>query len=307
MKKQSPLPCCSVVAIALGLWSAGDARAQFCLDIFAADSSPFLQCADADFFFAPVDGGFDSAETFSSAGIGTINAALDGDGIFDPGARPANVLDPFFSSVEFTSTTGALGGTTSFTSAHRGSVSMAPADSFFQSAAFGTRSRVTFIPVNTVDPDAPISIMLNLNYTVSLSDPLANDGLGAALGGFGIKLLGGNSGPLGTPKFDVSALVELDLDDTTLEPEFFGFDDPELDDGIIEIDFEPSGPGIDDEFDIEIDIEIELEVDDFDLDIDEPIILELDTFGSIFSDGFESGDTAAWSAASPDTFTFTHS
>jgi hypothetical protein len=44
---------------------------------------------------------------------------------------------------------------------------------------------------------------------------------------------------------------------------------------------------------------------ELDLDLGENLILELDTFGSIFTGGFESGDTAAWEASSPDTFTFT--
>ena len=161
------------------------------------------------------------------------------------------------------------------------------------------------MPVNDVDRGAPITMMLDLNFTFSLTDPLANMGAGAALGGLGVSLTGANDDPFDEPDFDISALAELDIDGPTFEPEFFGFDDPDLARGSVSFDSRPSSPEIDDQFEIDIDIQLELDLDDFELDADEPIILELDTFGSIFSDGFESGDVSAWRMDSSDTFTFT--
>lgn len=301
--------CILGAGIAASLVFGGGVQAQLCFDVFNSNSDPLLQCADTDYFLAPVDGGFANAEEFVGSNTGLSSANFNGADLFnDPGdTRPPNLLDPFFSSVDLQTTQDGMG-TTSFTTNHRGSVNMGPRDSLFQSAAYQTRSRITFQPINTDNPGGPTTIVFNLDYTLTLADPLDNAGLGAALGGLGIQFLGGNDDPFDEPLFDVSALVELDLDlgDGDDEPEFFGFDDPELDDAIIEIDFEPAEPEIDDVFDIDISIDLEIDIDtDFDLEPDEPIILELDTFGSIFSDGFESGDVSAWTASSPNTFTFT--
>ena len=304
---KNPIRRSTLAVTAFSLISIGGAKAQLCLDIFSSDDRPILQCADADYFLAPIDGGFDASEIFVGSDVDPFDAEIDGTDIFDePGTGvPDNIGEPFFARTTLSTTTDADGITT-FTTSHRGRVEMAPRDSVFQSNAYQTRSRITFMPINMEDPGAPTTIKFELDYTLELSDPLDNAGSGAALGGFGIQFLGADDEPIEDPEFDFSALAELDLDPETDEPEFFGFDDPDIDDGVLEIDFEPAEPELDDTFDIDISLELEIDIDeDFDLDIDEAIVLEIDTFGSIFSDGFESGDVSAWTASSPDTFTFT--
>ncbi len=268
---------------------------------------PTLQCADADYFVDEV-GGIDFEFTsFAKSDTDPFDAELEGLELFDDPEieAPGNLLEPFFAKTNLTALTDDSGNVVGFQLDHRGSVSMAPRDTTFQSAAYQTRSRVTFRPINVDDPDAPVEIELDIDYEFTLSDPIDNATTGAALGGLGVKFLGANDDPFEDPDFDISGLAELDLELETPELdddlEFFGFDDPELDDGIIEIDFEPAEPELDDTFDIDIELDIELELDDFDLEIDEPVVLEVDTFGSIFSDGFESGDVSAWTSSSPDT------
>ena len=291
--------------LGVGLAMLGGARAQLCFDVFSGNDNPLLTCADTDFFIDDSEPGFDP-DSFTGFDTGEFSAELDGFDLFDdPNVNaPPNLGNPFFSRADTSITTNGTGDATGITFLHRGVVTMSPADSEFQSAAFGARSRVTFVAINTIDPNAPIELKLDIDFDFELTDPIDNATMGAALGGLGVKVNIGE--PDLEPEFDFSALAELDTADIDDELNFFGFDDPDLDDGIVAFGGTPAGPDIDDIFDIEIDIEVELGGIDDELDIEsgDEITIETDTFGSIFSDGFESGDTSAWSMSSPDTFTF---
>ena len=295
----------------------GQGEDQLCFDLFLEQDVPLLQCADTDYFFDGVGGGVDF-ESFGKNSNDPLEAEFEGLDLFDDPEieKPDSIGESFFASagVDFSAD---AQGVTGFTLEHRGSVSMTPRESDFQSAAYQTRSRVTFMPVNTVDPSAPLTLNFEIDFEFTLADPIENATRGAALGGLGIKLLDANKmlanpdAPV-DPEFDMSVLAQLDFNieepDIENDLDFIGFDDPELADAILEIDVQPAAPDIVDEFDIDIELELELELPE--LELDDPddlpeLILETDTFGNIFTDGFEAGNTFAWKAESPDTMRFT--
>ena len=127
--------------------------------------------------------------------------------------------------------------------------------------------------------------------------------LQATPGGLRVAALNAPCAPFVEDGLDAADLVvTLGYDMVEYHPHLWN---PRGDKRILHIDFEPAEPELDDTFDIDISIDLEIELDtDFDLDEGESIVLETDTFGSIFSDGFESGDVSAWTASSPDTFAF---
>jgi len=267
------------------------AYAQLCFDLFDDLTDPTFSCADASYFVDGVDGG-DDLLFFGDADTGLLGADFDGFDLFDPDdpelAPPDNLLDPFFSDIQYNQTN--IGGQIdSFQARHRGSISMGARNSRFQSAAYGSQSRITFIPFTTDDSTDPVILDLDFSFEFTLKDPSANATRGGATAAAGVQII--SDDPL-EPLFDFEGLAQLDLEFDD-DPEFFGdFDGPGTS-------FEPSGPGIDDEFDIDVEFETT-----FPATPGEPLTLDTDTFGSIFTDGFESGDTSAWSSSSGDTFGF---
>lgn len=300
---------------------AGD---EFCVDLFLNSPVPTQQCSDADYFVDKGGGGVNFG-SFAGNDAGLLTAEFDGYTIFavdeDPQdfLPPRNVGVPFFSTAGMTIVTDANGNVIEFRLDHKGSVSLGSReDSVFQSAAYGNRSHVTIVPINMGDPDAPLLLDVEIDFDFTLRDPLDNATMGAALGGIGVKVTDANKVPANQgdpvePEIDFSVVGELNIKNPEepnpdVDLDFFGLDDPDLEDGFIEIDFTPSEPEIDDEFDIEIEIELELDLSDFEIDAElggPKVQLEVDTFGSIFTDGFESGDTSAWSMSSPDTMKMT--
>ena len=72
----------------------------------------------------------------------------------DPEIEPPDITEPFFAAVDLDPIIDVAGEVTGFTQNHRGSVNLPPRDSDFQSAAYQTRSRVTF-RAEGVTPGAP--------------------------------------------------------------------------------------------------------------------------------------------------------
>ena len=292
------------MVLGLAAMPIGAVQAQLCFDVFFGNgpsNRPNLACADADFFIDDSAPGF-NPDSFTGHDTGIFEADFDGLDIFGTDPVPGAIQTPFFSSVKVTPMTNGSQ-TSSFDVVHRGAAGLAPAESEFQSVAYQTRSRITFIPVHLENPLADIVIDLDINFGFTLGDPEENTTSGAALAGFGVKVEIGD--PDQNPEFDISALAELDLDPVDDDLEFFGLDDPELSDETVGVTSVPADPD-EDIFDVEIDLEID--IGDVGDDIDEKIksgdrvTIEIDTFGSIFSDGFVPGDTAAWMVDSSNTF-----
>ncbi len=269
------------------------AQAQLCFDIFEDLTDPSLSCADT-FYFVDGPGGTTDFDQFGDSDTGLLGAEFDGFDLFDPDdpelAPPDNLLEPFFSDIQYNQTN--IGGQiNSFQARHRGSVSMRARDSNSQSASYGTRSRITFIPFTTDGSTDPVILDLDFDFDFTLEDPADNATNGAARAAASARIFNPDD-PL-EPLFDFDGFADLDLDFDD-EPTFAAdFDGPASS-------FEPSGPGIDDQFDIDIDFDTT-----FQATPGRPLTLDTDTFGQIFTDGFESGDTSAWSATSIDTYVFT--
>ncbi len=283
----------AVFAICL-LFSAlpSSARAQLCFDIFEDLTDPSLSCADTFYFVIDPDGD-PGVQNFGDSDTGLLGAEFDGFDLFDPDdpdlAPPDNLLEPFFTSTQASFNNDA-GQISDFTITQRGAINLGARDSTIQQGSYGSVSRITFIPFTTDGDTDPVILDLDFDFEFTLRDPSENTGNGSALVGGGASIF--DDDPL-EPLFDFSGLAALDLEFDD-EPEFFGdFDGPASS-------FEPSGPGIDDEFDIDIEFDTT-----FQATPGQPLTLDTDTFGSIFTDGFESGDTSAWSASSPDTYLFT--
>ncbi len=264
-------------------------QGESCFDLFDDLTDPTFSCADASYFVNGADGGTELL-FFGDANSGLLGADFDGFDIFDQKdgdlPPPDNLLDPFFSDVQLNSTSDG-GQITNFDVQHRGRVAFTTRNSLFQGGSYGSQSRITFIPFTTDDSTDPVNLDLDFSFEFTLKDPRANATRGGARAAAGVQIIGDD--PL-EPLFDFEGLAELDLEFDD-DPEFFGdFDGPASS-------FAPSGPGIDDEFDIDVEFETT-----FPATPGEPLTLDTDTFGSIFTDGFESGDTSAWSASSGDTF-----
>ena len=266
-------------------------HAQLCFDVFSLLDDPSLACADAGYTVEGADG-IPGRDGFGGSDTGDLDANFEGFDLFDEEdpdmAPPDNLFEPFFSDTQFNPTNSG-GQTIAFLAKHRGEVNLGVRDSDFQSAAFGSRSRTTFVPFTTNgDPD-PVVIELLFELESTLRDPTDNATMGGVSSHAGAKIF--DDDPF-DPLFGFSGSAELDLEIDD-EPTFFG-------------DFDgigtstPLDPDIADEFDIDVELKSTLLVDP-----DDPLILETDTFGSIFTDGFESGDTSVWSSSSPDTFKFT--
>jgi hypothetical protein len=158
----------------------------------------------------------------------------------------------------------------------------------FQSAFGETFSRVIFTPFIPGNGAETIPLNLAFDFTFTLMDDSTTGGnMGAALVGADVSILGDDLEPVFN--FDGLAQLDLDFDDDT---EFLGdWDDP----GIATSD--PLGSNS-----FESKIEADFTIEEM---AEEELLLESDTFESIFSDGFESGDTSVWSSSSPDSFVIT--
>ncbi len=270
------------------------AFAQLCFDIFEDLTDPSLSCADTFYFVDGPVSGTDDQSLFTDGDTGLLGADFDGFDLFDPTdpelAPPDNLLEPFFSDIQYNQTN--IGGQiNTFQARHRGSVSMRSRDSESQNASYGTVSRITFIPFTTDGSTDPVILDLDFDFDFTLEDPVENQGGGGAFAGAAAKIFDPDD-PL-EPLFDFNGFAALDLEFDD-EPAFgFDFDGPASS-------FEPSGPGITDEFDIDVEFDTT-----FTATPGRPLTLDTDTFGAIFTDGFESGDTSAWKASSIDTYVFT--
>ena len=287
MKHQNCRHWVSVSALAVTYFvGVGLSQAQLCFDVFATNDADVLQCSDADYFFDPPGGGFDPEMT-NGSDTGITSSSFQGRDIFNsPAEVPSTIEGEFFSSNTFSVVEDAMG-VSQLDFAHRGRVSMGPTDSDSQQAAFNNRSRVTFVPVNVTEPNPNLNV--SLIFTLTLTDAPGNNTTGAPFAGVGANFIGGNDG---VSEFGFQGLIELDLA-LASEPEVFGFESVSDD---VASTFTPNGTGT---FDIELEIDTDFPLDSFDLG--EEIIVEVDTFGAIFSDGFESGDVSVWTSASPDT------
>ena len=264
------------------------AQAQLCFDIFQDVEGPSWTCSDARYYLE-TQGGLDN---LGGSNTGLLDSYFDGFDLFDPQPPgtppPDHLLDPFFSDAE-TGTTTIDGQINSFAVRQRGSVSAGALESLFQNVSRGSKTRITFIPFTTDGSTGPVVLDLDFDFDFTLRDPEDNATSGGASGGAGAQLF---SGPLTPdPEFMIygEGYLDLSFDD---EPVFSGDFDGSAS-------AEPSGLDILDEFDIGVEFEL-----DFTATPGDPLTLETDSFGSVFSDGFESGDTSAWSSTSDNTFVF---
>ncbi|NNL95754.1 MAG: hypothetical protein HKO64_09050 [Xanthomonadales bacterium] len=281
----------SIIFCAALLLSAAPAHAQFCDEVLenSADS-PSYACADTGYFVDGADGQA-GEQLFSDSEIGLLGADFDGLDLFDPQdpdlAAPDSIKTPFFSNIQMNPSIESLNSL--FKLRHRGAVSMGARNSINQAAAYNTRSRVTFIPVTIDNSLDPVTLNLSFDFDFTLRDPSDN----ATTGDAAVIAIARMFDDIQQLVFEFGGLSTLDLA-TDPEPLFFG------DFGGPNTSFEPTGPDIEDEFDVDL-----LEVLVRQVPVGKRLTLETDTFGQVFSDGFESGDTSSWSVSSDDTFVFT--
>jgi hypothetical protein len=263
------------------------AFSQLCFDIFEDMDEPTASCADA--FYSVNHTGSLGQESWEGHDLSETLALIERSQIFGGDPVPQN-LDPYFAEAKFRMNgpdTAAL----DFTILQRGIVGLSPRDSDSQSASFGGRSRVTFIPITVDGSVDPVDYDLLLKHAFELGDPEENAGKGAASAGteFSIYRDDGLA-----PFLGFNGFAQLDLANNP-EPVFFG----DFDDLFVTESFERSEPGRNDLFDVSIEYSARSTATP-----GEVIILDTGSYGSIFTDGFESGDTSAWTVSSENTFEF---
>lgn len=278
-------------ACSLGLpvnaWAEGS-----CPEFFAnlAPGTPG-SCADFSFFgFNGVEvGGFNRAKSGPSmAGINLFEEITILPDFFDP-------LEPVFASVEVNSA-GATG-IPGFGIEHQGRVSMFPFSSEPPPESTTARFIATSSQNRTIfrahDPEPGIqniTIDIRLEQNLELIDPVSSGIDGDVGASFRVEVAELETGEmitelLGSAKFDSKSGPEPDFDDE-FAPGYDGFTNTtSVEPGRIKVEFERT-----------LAITIEENLD---------IRLETLVSESIFTDGFDSGDAAAWISDSGNTFTFT--
>ena len=82
-------------------------QGESCFNLFDDLTDPTFSCADASYFVDGADGG-DDLLFFGDADTGLLGADFDGFDIFDPEdgdlTPPDNLLDPFFSDIQYNQT-----------------------------------------------------------------------------------------------------------------------------------------------------------------------------------------------------------
>lgn len=279
----NPLQFLSVIFLLMSVAPMISHAQQSCFQVFSGETGPTISCSDA--FYSVSGNNSGGTGSIFDSNHGVLQSTFNGENIFDSEfPLPPNLVLPFNSQSEYNPVM--IGNEISaFEIKQRLIASFLARQSDSQSASVGNRSRFTFIPFTTNNSTDPVDVSLEANFDFTLADPSDNTGLGRALAGAEITISGENGGPL----VDFGGLAELDLD-FDAEPMFF----EEFEGSGI---FSPSEPGIDDEFDIDIEFDTT-----FQATPGEPLTLDTGSFGSIFTDGFESGDTSAWSVTSPNTF-----
>ncbi len=238
------------------------------------------QCVDYN-FTGNTSGGFVS---LGAGEAGFNNVSFD---VFNPlqGGLPANFSagEPVRGSLEHNSG----GGTLQVT--HRDRIGFFPnisdpaVQSSFMGGAIGSQSKVIFT-ATTTDNSITVPIKIEIDQDFSFVDPLAND-TDATIDSFFLVTLTDLDGPQ----------IIVDESGSVL----FDSDGPDSIGGDYVGNFTESNP-TPDELDGTLDIEIDISID-----VNDPHELNsLESLG-IFSDGFESGDAAAWTANSENTFIIT--
>jgi len=279
----------SGAACSLGL-PINDCAADSCQEFFAnlASGTPG-SCSELSFF------GFNGVEVggFHSAEGGSFMAAID---LFDEAEILPdffNPLEPVFASVEVKSA--GIAGIPAFSIEHRGRVSMLPLPSEPPPGSITTRFIAASSRNKTIfrahDPEPGIqniTIDIKLEQDFALVDPIHSN-IDSDVGtSFRIKATALETGEvinelLGRATFDSRSGPEPDLGDP-FTPGYDGFTNTTS-----------VAPGwVNAEFQRTLTITIEENVD---------IKLETLVSESIFTDGFQSGATAAWISDSENTFT----
>ncbi len=260
--------------------------ADTCFEVFARLGAVTMQCAENNYFANNSD--FSVFTDLAESGTGTFEAAYDGLDLFggpDPNnARPANLIEPYSANTDLGTTVDAVG-ITEFTVTHGGEASFMPRDIAFQSAGYDTRSRVIFMPVTTGNPATPVAVTINVAGTVFMQDGPAGSSTGAAFAGanFLLAIPGG-----GGPSFDGVAELDLAINPApTYIGDFSGSTASAT----------PAGPNA---FDVAIQ-----EAVTFNLTPNQQVTLDSGSFGTLFSDGYNSGDTGVWKIASTNGVVFT--
>ena len=278
-------------ACSLGL--TVNARAQGSCPEFFANLAPGApgSCADFSFFgFNGVEvGGFNRTRSGASmAAINLFEEITIPPEFFDP-------LEPVFASVEVNSA-GATG-IPGFSIEHQGRVSMFPLSSEPPPGSTPARFIATSSQNRTIfrahDPEPGIqniTLDIKLEQDFELVDPVSSGIVGDVGASFRVNVGELETGEMitelfGSAKFDSTSGPEPEFDDE-FAPGYDGFTDiTSVDPGRIKVEFERT---------LEITVEENLD-----------IRLETLVSESIFTDGFDSGDAAAWISDSGNTFTFT--
>ncbi len=261
--------------------------ADTCFELFLQHGSGMepLQCADNSYAANSED--FSVFIDLAEAASGQFSATHDGLTIFggaDPNnARPASLLAPFSSSTNVTAT-GDASGVTAISIAHEGEIASMARNIAFQSASFETKSRVAFSPVKTGSPGASVPLTIQLAGIFLLQDNTGGGSTGAALAGaqFEVRRISGVG-----PSF--SGGTDFDLSINPM-PNLFG-------DFAGSTSVSPAGAG---RFSIAVQHSMTINVAE-----GETMAVDSATNGNIFTDGFESGDTSIWRAATSTPLVFT--
>ncbi len=275
----------------LSLSSAQGGQIDSCFEFFEA-LAPGTSGACADFSFFGFTGTV--VENISTANGGATSASIDAFEEFDILPEFFDPAEPNFATVEV-KTTGDAGGITEFTIEHKDRVGMFPfseapppgtaTDRFL---TVGSQSKLVF---RADKPGAigEVPLELKLEQDMELIDPFDSSIDGDVGSYFLIDFVEVDTDQLieellGISKFDSALDPEPDFDDE-FAPGYEGFTTTTTP--------QPGQANVD--FNRTLEMDIELEVD-----------IELETLSSlsIFTDGFESGNTNAWSTDTGNTFTF---
>ncbi len=221
------------------------------------------------------------SEVVFGADHGPTSAEHDATTLF-PGGLPAHLLPPFRAG-SVLSIVGLPDAADSFSIKMTSEISLVPTTELitFVEADVGSRNLTVFTPTNSGGGTLTLDIAWSEIFV--LTDPPGNASGGTVLFSSNFIL----SDPGGFIAIG-SGGADLDTAFSTV-PTFFGaFDGADVTD---------LGFG---SFRIAVSL-----LNTFDVESGEQLKLETGSFASIFSDGFESGDTSAWSAASVDSTVFT--
>jgi len=253
---------------------------QYCASIWDDLGDTARSCSGTSYSVVDADGG-SGEDVWSDGATGTTQTMFDGFGMFDPNvtelAPPANLGQPFSADAQLTTGMDGQGRVDELGLFQRGSCSFSTRNSAFQSAQWENRSRVTIIPFTTDNSTDQVEIELGFSFDFTMVDPAMNQGNGAAAGQAELRVHTGNPQQ---PQVAFNGLAQLDLA-ASGTPQLFN-------------DFEGHTEYV----------QISTLMDAFQVAVQydasvvalpgQQVEIELASSGTIFTDGYMTGDTAQW-------------